>query len=106
MGIPTGFISQRTIRVDVVSKYYRLLGDPACSDGAHLSSRFPFERRVSRQGADPVHNSVSAGIVRDTCFISHLQLIRILYRSRVCKGFFIVLKFIHFFFLQETRQKI
>lgn len=46
-------------------------------------------------------------IVSDICFFSHLQLIRILYRSWAYKGPFYISKvYTFFFFLQETRQKI
>ena len=41
MGIPMGFISQRTIRVDAVSRYHRLLGDLVCLDQADLLLPFP-----------------------------------------------------------------
>lgn len=46
-------------------------------------------------------------IVSDICFFSHLQLIRILYRSWAYKGPFYISKvYTFFFFLQEARQKI
>jgi len=42
MGIPTGFISQRTIRVDDVSKHHRLLGALTCGDQVDLLLPFHF----------------------------------------------------------------
>lgn len=107
MGIPMGFISQRTIRVDGDSKYHRLLGDLACLEQADLLLPFPlWEGFPSKELILRTTPRCLLGVIWDICFISHLQLIRILYRSWVYKGFFIVPKFIQYFFLQATRQKI
>lgn len=45
MGITMGFISQRTIRVDAVSRYHRLLGDLVCLDQADLLLPSPLWER-------------------------------------------------------------